>query len=185
MVLAPLQALCIACQHFRLDHTVAGSCDIPGGCSCTRFERGDDVVEAAPLHLPRAQVLGETIRRVVRGGSAFGEAFYDKLFERYPAMERRFANVDREMQHVKLWAALTTIANAGVAPSALVQYLGASHATEGVVAQDYQQFIGVLLETLQEFVGDDLTPEMHNIWSEVLTDVASAMAAHGAGSRSR
>jgi len=161
-----------------LDHTAAGSCDSPDGCSCTRFERGDDVVEAAPLRPPRAQVLGETIRRVVRGGPAFGEAFYEKLFERYPAMQRRFANVDREMQHAKLWAALTTIANAGAAPSALVQYLGSSHATEGIVAEDYQQFIGVLLETLQEFVGDELTPEMHNIWSEVLGQVASAMAHH-------
>lgn len=180
MVSAPLHVTCVDCGHRRLDHLAAGACDAEPDCGCPKFSRGDDVIEGAPVQLARSQILSETLRRVIHQGSVFSDAFFATLFERHPQLRERFVRLDQEGRQAKLWAALTTIANAGIAPSGLVGYLGHSHAIGGVLPEDFEPFTTVLLETLERFVGDDLTAAMVATWSDVLGEVAEAMIAAGA-----
>lgn len=175
MVSAPLHATCADCGHRRLDHLAAAACDAEPGCGCSKFNRGPDVVEGAPVNLPRSQILSETLRRVIHRGSDFSDAFFANLFERHPHLRQRFVRLDREGRQAQFWAVLTTIANAGIAPSDLVGHLGLSHAIGGVQPEDYEPFITVLLETLESFVGDDLTAAMISAWADVLSEVAEAM----------
>ncbi len=179
MVSAPLHVECVDCGHRRLNHLAGGACDAEPDCGCSRFSRGEDVVEGVPVQLPRSQILSETLRRVIHQGSVFSESFYGTLFERHPQLRERFVRLDREGRQAKLWAALTTISNAGIAPSGLVDYLGSSHAIGGVRPEDFEPFIAVLLETLQRFAGDDLPASMVATWSDVLSKVADAMIAAG------
>ena len=187
MVSAPLHVTCVDCGHRRLDHLAAGACDAELDCGCPKFNRGADVIEGAPVQLERSQILSETLRRVIHRGSVFSEAFFATLFERHPHLRERFVRLDREGRQAKLWAALTTIANAGIAPSGLVGYLGHSHAIGGVLSEDFEPFTTVLLETLERFVGDDLTASsfsakpdpnvMRQKYEKLLTNLVNAVVA--------
>ncbi len=184
MVSAPLRSVCVDCGHRRLDHLAAGACDAEVDCACSRFNRGDDVIEGAPVQLARSQILSETLRRVIRRGGDFSDAFYARLFERQPHLRQRFVRLDEDAQRAKLWAALTAIASAGSAPSSLVAQLGLSHSIGGVQPEDFQPFVAVLLETLERFIGDDLNATMLATWAAVLGEVAEAMIAAAPGNTS-
>ena len=180
MVNAPLRAICTNCHHTRVDHLGGGSCDAASDCQCVRFDQDSDAAGAAPARVARTQILSETLRRIVRRGGEFGDAFYGTLFARHPEMAERFGRLDRHGRHAALWAALSTAANTGATPSALVKRVGESHAADGVQPEEYRLYVSVLLETLSEFVGDEFTPAMAGAWSEVLNDVCATMSrAHG------
>ena len=140
-----------------------------------RFDAGSEAIEPGRVRFARTQILSESLRRIVRRGGEFGDAFYETLFTRHPHMAERFGQLDRSGQHAALWAALTTVANTGATPSALVKRIGESHAADGVQPADYRYFMAVLMETLSDFVGDEFTPAMAGAWSEVLNDVSATM----------
>ena len=153
----------------------AGRCDAASDCECPRFNLGSAAVDSMQVRLARTQILSESLRRIVRRGGEFGDAFYGTLFQRHPHMAQRFGKLDRSGQHAALWAALSTVANTGATPSALVKRMGESHAADGVQPEDYRWFVAVLLETLSNFVGDEFTPAMAGAWSEVLNEVSATM----------
>ncbi len=181
MVSAPLGSLCLSCNHRRMDHLAAAECDFGDPlCDCPAFEQTVATVMGAP---ERAQLLTETLRRLVHRSDDFAEAFYLRLFDRYPDLRQRFSRLDGVAQRAKLWAALTTIANAGSAIRGFVDYLGVSHDIEGVRPDDYTGFVEVLLETLESFTGGAWPERLRDVWTSVLGEVADAMIA--AAERSR
>ncbi len=181
MVSAPLHTLCVSCNHRRIDHLAAAACDYGDPrCDCPAFEQATATVATS---LERSQVLSETLRRLVHRSDDFAEAFYLRLYDRYPDIRERFVRLDRAMQRAKLWAALTTIANAGGAIPGFVDYLGVSHDIEGVRPDDYTSFVEVLLETLESFTGDAWPESLRDAWTSVLDEVTRAMIAAAGASR--
>lgn len=96
----------------------------------------------------------------MRSDGEFGNAFYAPPFQRHPHMTEWLGKLDQAAQHAALWAALSTVANTGATPSALVKRMGESHTADGVQPEDYRWFVAVPLETLSNFVGDKFTPAM-------------------------
>lgn len=169
-----------------MDHLAGSACDFGSPpCPCAQFRLlpGEPMATAGEAGVPRSQLLTETLRYVVQRSEQFTDAFYLRLFDRHPHIRERFERLDRPTQRAKLWAALTTLSNAGNAIPGLVQYLGVSHRIEGVQPEDYDGFVAILLETLEQFAGESWTAQLAEAWSSVMQEVADAMiAAAAAGS---
>ncbi len=166
-----------------MDHLAGAACDFGTPlCSCARFRLlpGEPAATAGAAGVPRSQLLTETIRYIVHRSEEFTDAFYLRLFERHPQIRERFTRLDRPAQRAKLWAALTTLSNAGSAIPGLVQYLGVSHRIEDVQPKDYDGFVAILLETLEQFAGDSWSDQLAEAWTSVMREVADAMIAAGA-----
>lgn len=171
-----------------MDHLAGAACDFGSPlCPCAQFRLlpGEPVATAGATGVPRSQLLTETLRHVVHRSEEFIDAFYLRLFERHPRIRERFTRLDRPAQRAKLWAALTTLSNAGSAIPGLVQYLGVSHRIEDVQPEDYEGFVAILLETLEQFAGESWTDQLAEAWSAVMREVADAMIAAGAADQPR
>jgi hemoglobin-like flavoprotein len=109
-------------------------------------------------------------------------AFYRRLFELEPALEARFAQVDREAQGRKFIETLSTLVDSlddpdGFVPMALA--LGQAHVGYGATRRQYGLFGEALLSTLQVTMEPAWTIELHDAWAEAYTLLAALMQRGG------
>jgi hemoglobin-like flavoprotein len=112
----------------------------------------------------------------------FAAAFYQRLFELDPAVQRMFAGTDFPAQGAKFTATLSTIVAALDDPERLVPVLadlGRRHQGYGVRERQYELLGDVLLGTLQSALEPSWTTELHDAWSEAYTLIASIMKRAG------
>lgn len=132
-----------------------------------------------PLNADILKVTLERAKTENGGVTALGMRFYQRLFEKYPAVKPLF-NTPPEEQHKKLMASIGAIV-AGVAnPESLMPYLramGIRHTSYGTQEGHYAAVGENLLSVLQEHlsVEGEWTPEMQTAWAEALTVVAEVM----------
>jgi hemoglobin-like flavoprotein len=109
-------------------------------------------------------------------------AFYRRLFDLEPALEARFAHVDREAQGRKLIDTLATLVQSlddpdGFVPMALG--LGQAHVGYGATRRHYAVFGEALLSTLQFTLEPAWSLELHEAWADAYTLLAALMQRGG------
>lgn len=126
--------------------------------------------------------LQETVRRAQakNGGlTALGMRFYERLFEKYPAVRPLF-NTPPEQQHKKLMASIGAIVAGASNLEQLVPYLqamGIRHVRYGTRPEHYPAVAENLLAVLEEHLSaeGEWTPQMRAAWSQALEVVAQVM----------
>jgi methyl-accepting chemotaxis protein len=119
---------------------------------------------------------------------AVGRAFYERLFQIDPALNRLFRADDREAQARRLMsmldAALTLLARSELQPlTDALQQLGRRHAGYGVQPAHYATVGQALLDTLAQGLGAAFTPALREAWtalyglvSRTMIDAAAALS---------
>ncbi len=104
--------------------------------------------------------------------------FYDRLFEKYPAVKPLFANTSSSEQQKKLLASLVLVMNNLRKPEVLQKALvemGARHQGYGAVQAHYPAVGETLIEVMSEMAGSHWTDELTNAWQAALTAVSDMM----------
>ena len=129
-----------------------------------------------------AQVLEETFQRAKTengGATPFGLRFYERLFEKYPAVRPLF-NTPPEEQQKKLMASIAAIV-AGVRDTdRLIPYLqamGIRHIQYGTESAHYQAVGENLVSVFEEHLSKEgqWTAEMKQAWEDALKVVSDVM----------
>jgi hemoglobin-like flavoprotein len=108
----------------------------------------------------------------------FGARFYVLLFEANPELRRHFKN-DLTNQTKMLVSMLTSLVrglNRLPEIEGGLRELCKRHVSEYKTARvDYDKVGRALLKTLEEFLGDEFMPEIHQAWTAVYGRVAAVM----------
>ena len=100
------------------------------------------------------------------------ERFYDRMFAEHPELHRHFTNRDMRIQASMLTVALASVeayySHHFPATEHYLKVLGNRHFHEGVRPEDYPKFQTALLETLEDFFGDQWQPDLARQWKEAL-----------------
>jgi hemoglobin-like flavoprotein len=104
--------------------------------------------------------------------------FYDRLFALDPAIERLFRRTDMAGQRKILMQTLTVVVKSldkldTIVPA--VQALGRRHAGYGVRESHYATVGEALLWTLEQGLGEALTPDVRDAWTIAYTTLATVM----------
>lgn len=128
------------------------------------------------------ELIAETFNRAKteNGGlRTLGLRFYERLFEKYPAVKPLF-NTPPEEQHKKLMASVGAIVASVTEPEKMIPYLhamGIRHIQYGTQAAHYpavqENLVAVLAEHLS--VEGAWTPEMKENWETALQVVSDVM----------
>ena len=129
-----------------------------------------------------ADLLTSTFKRVKTehgGTTAFGLRFYERLFEKYPAVKPLFTTPPEE-QHKKLMASLAVIVSSVNATERLIPYLhamGIRHLKYKTEEAHYPAVAENLMAVLEEHLSAEGTwePEMADAWQEAIQVTASIM----------
>jgi hemoglobin-like flavoprotein len=115
--------------------------------------------------------------RVSARSREFGERFYANLFKANPELRPLFVN-DLTAQTKMLVSMLSSLVK-GLNRMDEIQgglrELGKRHRDYKVARTDYDKLSRALLWTLEEFLGDDLTPEIRHAWITVYGMIAETM----------
>ena len=108
-----------------------------------------------------------------------GALFYERLFAVNPSFRALFKN-DMRIQGVKLMAMLAMVVYNLPEPgrvSAAIRDLSIRHVGYGVKLADYDALLEALLWTLEQALGDDLTPAVREAWMMCYDELAGEMKA--------
>lgn len=127
-----------------------------------------------------ARLLRSSFDLIAPEKDKFAEAFYLRLFEKYPQTRPFFANADMSMQARSLAATLALVVASvekGDDLTPALQALGARHKTYGVRPEHYPIVGEILIETFQKRLGSRWTPAFQNAWMEAFSTIAQVMSA--------
>ncbi len=113
-------------------------------------------------------------------GPELAARFYQRLFQRHPALREYFKATDMESQQAKLVGGLSLLVDNLRRPEALQEILkdlGEAHHRYGIRPEDYPPTAEVLLEVMAELAGEAWDVATEQAWRETLTQVAEAMIA--------
>lgn len=130
-----------------------------------------------PLGL-ELEILESSFEALVPQADLLVVRFYEVLFEKYPAVQPMFSEVEIEKQQKKLLDSLVLVVNTLRNPNKLVpalQALGKKHQNYGAISEHYGAVAEVLLEVMAEFAGDLWSEEVETAWSDALQLVANVM----------
>jgi len=106
-----------------------------------------------------------------------GALFYERLFATNPNLRPLFKN-DMRIQGVKLMAMLAMVVYNLPEPdqvSPAIRDLAVRHVGYGVKLADYDALREALLWTLEQALGEDLTPAMREAWMMCYDELAGEM----------
>ena len=106
--------------------------------------------------------------------------FYGRLFELDPRLEDLFASTDMPKQRKVLMQTLTVVVKSLDKLDQLVpaiQALGRRHVGYGVEPEHYATVGAALIWTLEQGLGDSLTPDVREAWETAYGTLASVMIA--------
>ncbi len=109
--------------------------------------------------------------------AAFGERFYTNLFASYPELRPLFRS-DLAAQSKMLMSILSSaVKGLNRMPEIIggLRALGKRHPDYGVTRTDYDKVLHSLVQTLEEFLPDEFTPEVHHAWRTVYGMIAETM----------
>jgi hemoglobin-like flavoprotein len=130
-------------------------------------------------------MTSETVRAIRSSWSmiapmadAAAARFYDNLFDLDPSLRPLFSRADMATQHQKLVAALMAVVSSLDDLSTIVptlRSLGQKHLQYGVTAAHYDTVATALLRTLEQALGDEVTPEVKAAWTVAYALIAGVM----------
>jgi len=110
----------------------------------------------------------------------FAHSFYQRLFSYYPEVGSLFAYTDMKRQESSLMATLAAVV-AGVERGdnlmPTLQKLGTKHYQYGVKPEHYPLVGSVLLETFNEYLGQNFTTQMQDAWNQAYELISEQMIA--------
>jgi hemoglobin-like flavoprotein len=125
-------------------------------------------------------LLRSSFARIDAQSEIAGLMFYQKLFTLEPNLQPLF-HTSIDLQTRKLMNSLhyivATIENPTLLTPAL-EAMGRRHVAYGVRKPHYELAIRALLETFGQILGDGFSPDIHEVWREVLCFVAKSMKNH-------
>ncbi|MEQ8710721.1 MAG: globin domain-containing protein [Rhodospirillales bacterium] len=127
----------------------------------------------------QARLVKASFIRLLPRRNAFSQRLYDNLFEVAPGVRELFPD-DMQHQREKLIATLTTVVNNATRLDDMdraIWSLGRNHVDYGVKDAHYQVLRDVLLKTLSEELGDDMTPGLAKAWGDFYDEIARRMTA--------
>ena len=132
----------------------------------------ENIVNAAQQELVRV-----TFARLAVMPEVAGALFYERLFAISPSFRPLFKN-DMRIQGVKLMAMLAMVVYnlpepGRVAPA--IHELALRHVEYGVKLADYDALREALLWTLEQALGDDITPAIREAWMVCYDELADEM----------
>lgn len=115
--------------------------------------------------------------RLVPRATEFGEHFYANLFGCYPELRPLFRS-DMAAQTKMLISILSSAVkglNRMQEIAGGLRALGKRHPDYGVSRADYDKVLHALVQTLEEFLTDEFTPDVHHAWRTVYGMIAETM----------
>ncbi len=134
----------------------------------------------------QASILEDSFRLITPRAEEFVHAFYGNLFRRHPEVVPLFEGADMEELQKKLLAALTWTVNSARKLDVLVpvlRELGGKHAGYDVRREHYPIVGAILLQTLEQFLGDAWTKEVASAWTGAYGVIQSVMLEGAAGAQ--
>ncbi|WP_017327717.1 globin family protein [Synechococcus sp. PCC 7336] len=124
------------------------------------------------------ELLESSFAKIKPSGPQFAASFYTNLFESAPAAKPLFAHVDPESQQKKLLASLVLVVenlrNGDVLGSTL-RGLGARHVQYGALPEHYPLVGAALLQTFEQYLGDDWKPAVKQAWVDAYGAITELM----------
>ena len=116
--------------------------------------------------------IHDSVAQVMNSKAAFGEAFYEVFFKRYPEVQAYFSGLDMKRQALVLTMAVAVVEQHYSSPHAAtekyIQYLGTQHYSRAIPRDLYPKWREAMLETLQRFLGDEWTDELATEWAKAI-----------------
>jgi nitric oxide dioxygenase len=138
------------------------------------LRRGKSIVNAA-----QQELVQTTFARLAVMPEVAGALFYERLFSKNPRFRALFKN-NMRIQGVKLMTMLAMVVYNLPEPdqvSTAIRDLAVRHAEYGVKLADYDALREALLWTLEQALGEDLTPAVREAWTVCYDEVAGEMKA--------
>jgi nitric oxide dioxygenase len=128
-------------------------------------------------------LLQSSFAKVEPQSAEFSATFYRILLDKYPQLHPLFADTDMAKQQSKLMESLrlvvANVENADEIVSSL-KNLGKRHVKYGAALTDYPLVGDALLQSLEQHLGADWTPDVQANWIEAYQTIAGIMTT-GAG----
>lgn len=144
------------------------------------------LVEIAGFHVPDAELLvQQTARRLLSEGERFARTFYERLFERAPAVRNLFSGdmaAQGRMIVQMLQMAVYGFSRFTELIPGLVA-LGRNHVRYGVHASHFEAFRDAFRDTVRIVLGEACTPASEAAWGIAIDRILQAMR-RGAWERS-
>ncbi|MEL7086794.1 MAG: globin family protein [Cyanobacteria bacterium P01_A01_bin.3] len=124
------------------------------------------------------ELLESSFEKIKPYGTSFTESFYSNLFESAPEAKPLFANTDIKEQQKKLLASLVLVVEnlrKGDVLGSTLRGLGARHVQYGALPAHYPIVGGALLQTFEQYLGDDWTPDVKQAWVDAYGAVTELM----------
>ncbi|MCS6328133.1 MAG: PAS domain S-box protein [Nitrospira sp.] len=124
------------------------------------------------------ELLESSFKLVAPQGDALVTRFYERLFEKYPAVKPLFKNASISEQKKKLLASLVLVIQNLRHPEKLtpvLQDMGARHVRYGAKPAYYDAVGENLLAVLGEFAGEAWTPEVSQAWTDAYAAIKTIM----------
>ncbi len=123
------------------------------------------------------------LREIKTTQNPFGEAFYERLFEKMPEARSLFRS-DLSEQGMRFLSTLGVIVDCLDAPEGCtdtMQRLGQGHAAYGVKAEHYGPMGEALRETMADWLGERYDAETDAAWAAAYSDVAERIRTSAPG----
>ena len=131
------------------------------------------------MNAAQQELVQTTFARLAVMPEVAGALFYERLFATNPSFRPLFKN-DMRIQGVKLMAMLAMVVYNLPEPgpvSPVIRDLAVRHVEYGVKLADYDALREALLWTLEQALGEDLTPAIREAWMVCYDELASEMKA--------
>lgn len=124
------------------------------------------------------ELVENSFEKIKPCAAEFSASFYKNLFRNSPKLRSMFNKTDMEKQQQKLVSALVLLVSNVRAPDMLVPMLrdlGARHKGYGVIEEHYPAIGGTLLQTFEQYLKEDWTPEIKQAWTNTFDAIAQIM----------
>jgi adenylate cyclase len=145
---------------------------LKGKTACTLLYPCQGFIEPDMIFLVQS-----SFAHITQRADEFGMCFYKNLFEAHPELRPLFRN-DLAAQTKMLMSILSSAVKGLNRMQEMVgglRALGKRHPDYGVKRVDYDKVSNALMRTLEEFLADEFTPELHHAWMTVYGMIAETM----------
>jgi class 3 adenylate cyclase/hemoglobin-like flavoprotein len=145
---------------------------LKGKVACTFLYPCQGFIEPDTIFLVQS-----SFAHIAQRAEEFGMRFYANLFEAHPELRPLFRN-DLATQTKMLMSILSSAVKGLNRMQEIVgglRVLGKRHPDYGVKRADYDKVSSALIRTLEEFLADEFTPELHHAWVTVYGMIAETM----------
>jgi hemoglobin-like flavoprotein len=123
--------------------------------------------------------INQSLHKILQSKDDLARMFYEHFLEKHPEVRHFFAKVDLGRQRILLTTSLMVIerfhANATPAVEQYLQYLGTKHHEMAIPRGAYDKWTVAMLETMQEFHGNDWSPELSDQWKAAIEQAKELM----------